>query len=149
MRRWMGLLVVALLLAAGCFGDDDKDPAEPDASPYSGSFVVADTLDYSDCAVEAPLGMIVHVTVAEDAITFAGFAGTWDAQTLRGYGVTAPATVPIDPDEDCYGTYVVTFDIRFSDPDSFTGTYAVANTYTEGCGAPDCAYAYRIGGRRP
>lgn len=149
MRRWTGLLIAALVLGAGCFGDDDEDPAEPEASIYSGSFVVADTLDYSSCPVTAPLGTIVHVTVTGDSITFAGFPGSWDAQTLRGYGVTAPATVPIDPDDDCYGTYVVTFDIRFSDPDSFFGTYAVVNTYTAGCGAAPCEYGYRIGCRRP
>ena len=29
------------------------------------------------------------------------------------------------------------------------GSYAIANTYTAGCGAPPCDYGYRIGCRRP
>jgi hypothetical protein len=150
MRGGIGLLIVLLAAGAGCFGDDDdKGPAEPEVSDYTGSFLVADTLDYNTCMVTAPLGAVVNVVVAGDAISFAGIPESWDEQTLRGLGATAPTTVPINIQENCYGTYVASFDIRFSDPDSFVGTYAVTYTYTAGCQAPDCEYGYRIGGRRP
>ncbi len=148
MRGAMGLLLVALMLSAGCFGKDDG-PSGTSTPNYSGSFMLADTLDHNSCAVPAPLGAVVNVVVTGDAITFAGIAGTWDTQTLRGEGATAPTTVPINIQDDCYGTYVASYAIQYSDPDSFVGTYDVTYTYTAGCGAPDCDYGYRIGGRRP
>ena len=148
-RTWLlpaGLIVGLFYL--GCFGDDDgpSGAANPD---YSGSFLVADTLEINSCAVPAPLGAQVAVDVSGTAITFAGIAGTWDPDALHGAGSSGPTTVPINPAQDCYGTYVASFDIVFDDEDHFRGRYTVDYSYTAGCGAPDCGYAYRIGGTRP
>jgi hypothetical protein len=149
MRLRNGILLAILALCLGCFGDDDDGPAGPEAPVYSGTFAIADTLEANSCDLTAPLGAQVNVTVSGDAITFAGIDGAWDADELRGQGSSAPTTVPINPTEDCYGTYVASFDIVFDDEDHFHGRYEVGYSYTAGCGAPDCGYDYRIGGTRP
>ncbi len=147
MRMFLSFLtILALLALTGC-GDD---PAKPKPQPtYSGTFIIADTLSFNDCAIPAPLGYSVNVTVAGDSIVFAGFHGSWDPVEKRGQGVSPEVTVPVTP-PTCNAYYTVTFDITYTDYDHFYGTYRADYTKDPTCPNPDpCYFEYRIGGTRP
>ncbi|NIM20781.1 MAG: hypothetical protein GTO51_11220 [Candidatus Latescibacteria bacterium] len=148
MRRLIIYLVVLPLLMTASCGDDPTEPEDSNPN-YNGIFLISDTLDYSSCSITAPLGVSVDVTVVGTTITFAGFAGIRDPVDTRGYGATPETTVPIDPNNNCFGYYSITFDITYTDVDNFYGIYHVDYRYSPECQAPDCSYEYRIGGTRP
>ena len=154
MKRICVLLLICLLALPACFDDDTTKPKNdngdgPETSPYSGAFLIADTLDSNTCAMPAPLGIDENVVVVGDSINFAGFPGVWDSLTATGSGTTPETTIPVDP-PDCYAYQTVTFSITFTDTDHFYGTYGASFRKDPECPNPDpCSYTYRIGGTRP
>jgi hypothetical protein len=149
MKMMYALCSIIALIAVSCGeeGPTDAKEKEPE-SPYSGYFSIADTIDFSTCALTAPLGAFINVKVEEDTIVFAGMAGAWDESEARGHGVTPERTVPINPGTGCNGYYTIEFDITYTDYDHFHGYYRVSNRYSPECGAQPCSYGYRIGGNR-
>ncbi|MBN2069966.1 MAG: hypothetical protein JW814_00805 [Candidatus Krumholzibacteriota bacterium] len=149
------LLIVSLVLSlslAACFDDNPskpKDGDEEDISPYTGTFTLDFELLSNTCAIPAPPGNTVNITIIGDSlITFGTVAGDWDSLTTSGSGVSDETTVPVIP-PDCYSYYTVTFNITFSDLDNFTGTYGASYRKDEECPNPDpCSFEYSITGTR-
>lgn len=143
-------VAVVLLFAASC-GDDSPTKAkitEPESSPYSGFFWISDTLDNNSCAVTAPPGGYVNVTVMGNYILFSGFAGTWEESKAHGCGMSPETKAPINLSKECYGYYTTVFGITYYDYNSFVGYYHVDYRYSAGCNSQPCSFTYRIGGRR-
>ena len=153
MKKTLAFLIILALSLPACFGDDGtkpskKDDDEPDTSPYSGSFLIADTLDVNTCLVPTPPSTVTNITVEDATILFGTVAGVWDSLTLTGSGTSPEVTVPVDP-PTCNAYYTISFSITYTDTDHFHGTYDVSYRKDAGCPNPDpCSYRYRIGGSR-
>lgn len=152
MRKILLCSLALLIVLPACFDEDPTKPADKDddndSSPYSGSFTIADTLDYSTCAAPTvgPTPVTV-VTVRDTTILFGTFAGEWDSLTLTGSGTAPEVTVPVPP--YCNAYYTVSFSITYTDLDHFYGTFDVSFRKEPECPNPDpCSYRYRIGGTR-
>jgi hypothetical protein len=151
MKRTIRFLAVisAILALVSCSDDNPSEPEDenPPVSPYSGSFTIADTLDYNDCTAPPVYLDVVNVTVEGDSIRFAGFWGDWDEGTLTGGGVSPEVTIPIPP--ICNSYYTFSFEITYTDTDHFYGWYHLSYRKDPECPNPDpCEYQYRIGGSR-
>lgn len=144
--------LAAALAVVSCFDDDPakpkKDDDDPDVSPYSGTFAIADTIEYDDCVAPPVHLTYVNVTVEGDSISFGGFWGDWDEGALTGGGTCPEVTIPVSP-PTCYAYYTFSFEITYTDTDHFHGWYHVAYRKDAGCTNPaPCEYHYRIGGSR-
>jgi hypothetical protein len=138
-----------LLCAFGC-EDGKKNPAEPGngQSDYSGAFMVDYTLMVSTCTGPMPpLDDDVSIVVEDDSIWFGSIPGGWAEEGTRGMGTSEQTCVPIVP-PDCNGCFTRTFDLTYSSPDTFQGTFDIDFTYTAACGSSDCTTRYSIIGTR-
>jgi hypothetical protein len=124
--------------------DDDPDPV----SPYSGTFVIADSADYNTCLSPPVTFTTVNVRVEGDSIFFGGFWGDWDEGTLTGGGTSPEVTVPVIP-PNCYAHYTFSFEIEYSDVNHFAGWYHLAYRKDPACpNADPCEYLFWIRGTR-
>jgi hypothetical protein len=152
MKKLTALVLMLIITLPACFDDDPSKPSkkddDTDVSPYSGAFIIADTLVANSCAFPAPPQTVTNVAIEDTTILFGTFGGKWDSLALTGSGTSPEVTVPVNPPE-CYAHYTVTFSITYTDTDHFYGTYSVAYRKDPGCPNPDpCSYSYRIGGTR-
>lgn len=148
MRR-LSALLLALLLAAGCFGDGDDDEDTPPESPYAGRFQVAAVLTANSCAIAAPLdGTFINIAVEGDTLRFGTWAVAWDEPTRHAAGTAPPLAIPIGTPPGCVAYNSVTLDLAYATADSFAGTMIVENTYSAECGSGPCGYSYEMSGVR-
>ncbi|UCF05576.1 MAG: hypothetical protein JSV33_00645 [bacterium] len=153
MKTALVFLIILILVLPACFDDGPTGPStknddDDDKSPYSGAFMITDTLVSNDCVIPVPPGTVVNVTVVGDSINFAGFPGDWDSLTATGTGTSPETTIPVDP-PDCYSYQTITFSIRFTDTNHFYGMFGADIRKDPGCPNPDpCSFTYRIGGSR-
>ncbi len=153
MKKALILLLVLSVSLAACSDDTTTNADDPDddveVSPYTGSFALDAELTSNSCAVPAPPGSYVNITVIGDTvITFGTIVGDWDSLATSGEGTSPETTVPVDPPE-CYAYYTVTFYVDFSDYNNFTGTYSASYTKDEVCPNPEpCSFEYAITGSR-
>ena len=152
MKKALILLMVLSVSLAACSDDNPTNPDDDDdieVSPYTGSFALDYEITFSTCAVPAPPGSFVNITVIGDTmITFGTIIGDWDSLATSGGGTSPETTVPVIP-PDCYAYYTVTFYVDFSDYDNFTGTYGASYTKDAACPNPEpCSFEYHITGSR-
>jgi hypothetical protein len=151
MKRILILALVIPIALFACF--DDDDPAGPDengdASPYSGTFTVTSTGPESDCNFPAlPPGSPMQITVSGDVIAIGSVIGIWDDTDKSGTATSAETCVPIGTPLDCVRCFYYTFEIQYSHPDTFAGTYTVIYEHSVECEVGECYTIYAIEGVR-
>ncbi|MBN2184518.1 MAG: hypothetical protein JW746_04245 [Candidatus Krumholzibacteriota bacterium] len=149
------VLITLMILSISLAACSDSNPSKPDDdneeenSPYTGSFSLVSEIYENDCAVSAPPGSYVNITVIGDSvITFGTIVGDWDSLETSGGGTSEETTIPVLL-PDCYAYYTVTFYVEFSDYDNFTGTYGASYRKDDECPNPEpCSFLYTITGSR-
>jgi hypothetical protein len=152
MKRFIVIALLIPIAVLSCFDDDPADPDENggEISPYTGIFTVSSTFTGSDCDYppDGPPGTLSMV-ITDDVIAFGTTIGTWNESELTGTATSAQTCIPMPTiHEDCVRCYDFTYDIVYSDPDSFAGTYTVHFYYSLECETDDCYTTYDIEGVR-
>ena len=151
MKRLLLPLLIAAFIFAAC--DESSGPSkpqngsDPEPSDYSGLFDIDYTTVTSGCSWVPPYPDQVNITITDDQIVFGSLAaGTWVEADTLGYGSSGQTCITIYG--GCIGCYTVSFDIKYANTDSFSGTYTVDFTYNDECQADDCTTEYSITGVR-
>ncbi len=153
MKRMLILAFVIPFVLYACF--DSDDPTEPDGngeetSPYSGTFTLTSTGPESDCNYPAPeYGSTLQIVVSGGVITIGTAVGAWNEGDTSGTATSSETCVPIPSiADDCVRCFYYTFDIQYSHPDTFAGTYTVIYEHSAECGVGECYTTYAIEGVR-